>query len=211
MANVNRKYMGAFLPTDIHYALIAYASRIGKDPVEAAGDLIQSALHRELEFMQGTLDEKDVRLELALEYLKVRQREQAHSQLVQIAQYILTSASTDEGLIDNLTRHCSSNGFDYKEVMETAQQMTRISSASVFSLGEDCAENQVGMFLAGLFKQSASIPVTEIERQAHIKGLNFQSLKLVKRKMGIISRRVGSCWHWEIASVEIPSSVTVSM
>jgi hypothetical protein len=211
MAHTNRRYIGTFLPTDIHYSLITYASKVGKDPVEVAGELIQSALEREIEYQTGTLDEKDPRLELAHEYLHVRQQELARSQLVQIAQHVLQSSTTDEKMIEKLVMHCKANGFNYDDIMADAEQMSRVQASSVFSLGEDTGDNKIALFLSDLFKVKSSWAVTDVEKKAQDIGINIASLRLVKRRMGVVSHRRGSCWYWELQSIAIPSPVKINL
>lgn len=211
MAKDNKSFVGIWLPKEVHRSLNMLASRMGKDITELAADLVEGALLEQLNFQNGTSSTVAPELALAEAYMKMRRQEQARVQLVSLMINIIQSPTEDKQL-EELVSLCDENGFDLEEIRSQAQDMTRIQTSGIFSLGEHDSQTERAMnFLSSLYKGTTSIPAKEIENKAAQQGIPPSVLKLAKRHLSLISVRKGSVWNWETPYLVAPRSVEVKL
>lgn len=210
MAKDNKAFVGIWLPKDVHYSLNVLASQMGKHLTDLAAELVEGGLLEQIAFQNGMGDHAP-ELALAQAYIKMRRQEQARFQLVSLMINVI-QAPTDDRQLDELVKLCEENGFHIDEIRQQAQDMTRVQTSGIFSLGEnDTQTDRAINFLSALFKETNSIPTREIEAKALQLNISPAVLKLAKRHLSLVSVRKGSTWHWELPFLVAPRSVDVQL
>jgi hypothetical protein len=211
MAKDNKSFVGIYLPKEVHRSLNVLASQMGIDITVLAAELVEGGLLEQLAFQNGTSDNVSPELLLAQAYMKMRRSEQARFQLVSLMISIIQAPAEDKQL-DELVRLCDLNGFDVSEIRQQAQEMTRVQTSGIFSLGESDSQTERAVtFLSGLFKGANSISAKEIEVKAIQNNIPIPILKLAKRNLSLISVRKGSTWYWETPYLVAPRNVQVDL
>lgn len=211
MSKDNKSFVGIYLPKEVHRSLNSLASHTGIDITVLAADLVEAGLLEELNFKNGTSEIISPELLLAQAYMKMRRTEQSRFQLVSLMVGIIQSPSDDKQL-DEIVNLCNLSGFDLNEIRAQAQEMTRVQTTGIFSLGEsDSQMERAGVFLSGLFRMTNSISSKEIEIKASQQNISLSVLKLAKRNLSLVSVRKGSIWYWETPFLVAPHNVEVNL
>lgn len=211
MAKDNRAFVGVYLLKEVHRSLNVLASQMGIDITQVAAELVENGMLEQMAYLTGTSDKVSPDLALAQAYMKMRRTEQARFQLVSLMINII-QAPTDDRQLEELVKLCESNGFNLNEIRQQAQEMTRVQTSGIFSLGDgDSQTERATSFLNGLFKGVNSISAKEIEIKASQINIPLSVLKLAKRNLSLISVRKGSGWYWELPYLVAPHNVEVQL
>lgn len=211
MAKDNKSFVGIYLPKEVHRSLNLLASQLGNEVTQVAADMVENAILEQLAYINGTSDNVSPELALAQAYMKMRRTEQARFQLVSLMINVI-QAPTEDKQLDEIVRLCETNGFELSEIRQQAQDMTRVQTSGIFSLGDgDNQTERAVIFLSGLFKGQNSISAKEIEIRASQNKISAAVLKLAKRNLSLISVRKGSTWYWEVPYLVAPNNVSVNI
>lgn len=211
MTRDNKSFVGVYLPKEVHHSLNRLASQTGQDITQLAAEMIENAISDQLAYTNGTSDNVPPELALAQAYMKMRKTEQARFQLVSLMINVI-QAPTSDNQLDEIVRLCESNGFELNEIRQQAQEMTRVQTSGIFSLGESDSQTERAVnFLSGLFRNNNSISTKEIEARASQSNIPTSILKLAKRNLSLISVRKGSTWYWELPYLVAPRAVEVNL